>query len=706
MKRMIPLFAAAVMAPFFVAPCCAQAVYVAPTPTATSTVKGIVSVPSSGGLSVSGGAVSEQQPITSIGTGLTLSGGALSATGGESGTVTSISGPTGITWANSTTTPTGSWSSETQNYFLAGPASGGSGAATWRAIAAGDLPLASSSAFGAVKVDGTTITASSGVISGYTPQSALAPDSIAANVNTALSPNVVTFTPEWGYASGSTGHTEPAGGQIYRWQVEAGNPAAQSMIVSGAGTASINGTYAYTGGTNTTATWMQIVSPYNVIYYSSNEWHVGSGPMYSTTSFPGNSPAGVAYVLVGGSAPAPTVTAQSVSFVGPDGTSSTYWTGHTLVTGQNSVPPLSYSAYEIIAQCSAALPNAAGSGLSSWTSPVTSSTITYTAPLTATTAAASDTLYWSASTSWTAATNWLNNATNVSLGAIDATSGVAVTNPAVGDSAVTINAITGQTGNDLTIKDPAGNVATKADQSGSISTSGSVTVTALSAPTGGSATVHGTAGNTYWYYTVTALNGNGETTQSSEFSTLTANATLSVSNYVTVAWTAVVGAKGYKIYAGNTTGSEAYLATVSTPTASYNQVANGTPSGSPPTINTTGYVTAPIVNVASHLISSGSSPTVAAGTYCTSPAVTANSTDLDGNITATGTTPGGIGSLFTVTFAAGYSHAPIVTLTAADARSAVGGLWVSSVSATAFTVSSAVAIASADALSINYRVSN
>ena len=54
--------------------------------------------------------------------------------------------------------------SQTANYFLAAP-NGSSGAPTFRAIAAPDLPLATTGAFGAVKPDGTTITISGGVIS-------------------------------------------------------------------------------------------------------------------------------------------------------------------------------------------------------------------------------------------------------------------------------------------------------------------------------------------------------------------------------------------------------------------------------------------------------------------------------------------------------------------------------------------------------------
>jgi hypothetical protein len=71
-----------------------------------------------------------------------------------SGSPITSSGTLAITKAN-----------QNANLVYAGPSSGSAAAPTFRSIAAADLPLGSSSAFGAVKVDGTTITASAGVIS-------------------------------------------------------------------------------------------------------------------------------------------------------------------------------------------------------------------------------------------------------------------------------------------------------------------------------------------------------------------------------------------------------------------------------------------------------------------------------------------------------------------------------------------------------------
>ncbi len=62
-------------------------------------------------------------------------------------------------------TITVAWAVEAANLVLAGPASGAAAAPTFRALVAADLPLATGSAFGAVKPDGTTVTISGGVIS-------------------------------------------------------------------------------------------------------------------------------------------------------------------------------------------------------------------------------------------------------------------------------------------------------------------------------------------------------------------------------------------------------------------------------------------------------------------------------------------------------------------------------------------------------------
>lgn len=91
--------------------------------------------------------------------------------GAGSGTVTSVdlTMPAEFSVSGNPITTSGTLAvakaNQSANLVYAGPSSGGAAAPTFRAVAAADLPLGSSSAFGAVKVDGTTITASAGVIS-------------------------------------------------------------------------------------------------------------------------------------------------------------------------------------------------------------------------------------------------------------------------------------------------------------------------------------------------------------------------------------------------------------------------------------------------------------------------------------------------------------------------------------------------------------
>lgn len=98
------------------------------------------------------------------------------------------------------------------------------------------------------------------------------------------------------------------------------------------------------------------------------------------------------------------------------------------------------------------------------------------------------------------------------------------------------------------------------------------------------ATTGGTlAAGTYRYY-VTATNADGETTVSNEESIVTTGAT----STVTVTWTAVTGATGYKIYrtaVDGASGTQLLLATVGAVTT-YEDDGSGTPSGAFPTINT------------------------------------------------------------------------------------------------------------------------
>jgi len=93
------------------------------------------------------------------------------------------------------------------------------------------------------------------------------------------------------------------------------------------------------------------------------------------------------------------------------------------------------------------------------------------------------------------------------------------------------------------------------------------TFSALTSPTGVTVTPQGTVGTTTYSYRISAFNSTGETLASTSASTTTGNATLSVTNFNRVGWTAVAGATGYIVYGRKATGfGESYLITVYTNT--------------------------------------------------------------------------------------------------------------------------------------------
>lgn len=126
--------------------------------------------------------------------------------------------------------------------------------------------------------------------------------------------------------------------------------------------------------------------------------------------------------------------------------------------------------------------------------------------------------------------------------------------------------------------------------SGTLSLQGGLTATALPTPSAPTITTGGTAGSTTYSYTITALDGVGETIASSAGSTATGNATLTAGNYTIITWNSISGATSYKVYRTVGGATQGLITTVTTKLGA-TQTTNDTglaASGSSPTTNTTG----------------------------------------------------------------------------------------------------------------------
>lgn len=110
---------------------------------------------------------------------------------------------------------------------------------------------------------------------------------------------------------------------------------------------------------------------------------------------------------------------------------------------------------------------------------------------------------------------------------------------------------------------------------------------AIGAPTAGTHTTAATGGvlpqSTTYYYRVSAINAVGESTAFAESSKATAAGT--ATNTITVKWTAVPGATGYRVY-GRATGAELFIAEVGA-VLEYTDTGAITPAGALPGADTT-----------------------------------------------------------------------------------------------------------------------
>lgn len=110
----------------------------------------------------------------------------------------------------------------------------------------------------------------------------------------------------------------------------------------------------------------------------------------------------------------------------------------------------------------------------------------------------------------------------------------------------------------------------------------------LAAPSAPTVVAHGATGSTNYQYEITYVNALGETIASSTTSITNGNATLSVSNYNIVSWTAAPSdAASVNVY-GRVSGALGLLATVTVGTTTWNDTGSASPGVAAPGTNTTG----------------------------------------------------------------------------------------------------------------------
>ena len=127
--------------------------------------------------------------------------------------------------------------------------------------------------------------------------------------------------------------------------------------------------------------------------------------------------------------------------------------------------------------------------------------------------------------------------------------------------------------------------------SSSFTLQGGMTNVQLPTPAAPSVSRVGTSGTSTYGYRVSALDGTGETLASTETTITNGNATLSVTNYNSITWTAVPGAVQYRVYRTTTNGTPATTGLIATTTGGNVTSLNDTglaATTAVPTANTTG----------------------------------------------------------------------------------------------------------------------
>ncbi|HEV8189515.1 MAG TPA: hypothetical protein VGP83_17300 [Pyrinomonadaceae bacterium] len=461
---------------------------------------------------------------------------------------------TSVTIAAGVISAAGTLPSGAQGLVLATP-TGSTGISSLRALVGTDLPTATTTTLGAVKIDGTTITIASGVISAVA--------SVAAPITL----------------------TAPAAGTV-------------PFLIGGSTVANATPTFVQGKVQSMSGAAVTFNSPVTagnlilVVQYSDSSYSAQAGPAAIYDNL------GSAYTLLSQTG-SQSGTSYVAVYVATNVAGGTCSINTNLQQAGNQLLIHEYSGIATVSPLDVQAILASNMNNAVYTAgPITTTGANDLILTVAFTAQSGGT--FSAPAGWTTRVGPLAANPRVisadKLGAAGAYS-AAWTYPNVGLVAGGIvilglkQGITPQTADLVDYKDSRGNIVGRVNASGQMTTvaPNELTVTQLATPVNGTFTTSTTGGSlsasTARFYRVAAFDAVGTTLPSAETSITTG---LGIANTITVTWSAVPGATGYTIY-GRTTGAETLLATVNGgAVTSWTDLGWATPSGAMPVLNTTG----------------------------------------------------------------------------------------------------------------------